>query len=99
MVGALRRNRHWIGTAWPQHQCEASFAGQPSSPQEQANCSKRAKAKGFHVCHIGINSGASIMKRILILSALALSLGIAGATANPLVAHACPIYTCPINGG
>jgi hypothetical protein len=39
------------------------------------------------------------MKRILCLSALALFLGIAGATANPLVAHACQIYSCPVNGG
>jgi hypothetical protein len=39
------------------------------------------------------------MKKILGMSALALFLGVAGATANPLVAHACPIYSCPVNGG
>jgi hypothetical protein len=39
------------------------------------------------------------MKRTLILSALALFLGIAGAAANPLVAHACSIHNCDVNGG
>jgi hypothetical protein len=39
------------------------------------------------------------MKKLLGLSALALFLGIAGATANPLIAHACPIYHCEVNGG
>jgi hypothetical protein len=39
------------------------------------------------------------MKRTLSLSALALFLGVAGAAANPLVAHACQIYSCSVNGG
>jgi hypothetical protein len=39
------------------------------------------------------------MKKILGLTALALFLGVAGATATPLVATACPIYSCPVNGG
>jgi hypothetical protein len=39
------------------------------------------------------------MKKIFGMAALALFLGIAGATANPLVAHACQIYSCPVNGG
>jgi hypothetical protein len=39
------------------------------------------------------------MRKILGLSALALVLGIAGATANPLVTHACQIYSCAVNGG
>jgi len=39
------------------------------------------------------------MKKILSLSALALFLGIAGATATPQITHACEIYSCPVNGG
>jgi hypothetical protein len=39
------------------------------------------------------------MRKLLGMSALALFLGIAGATANPLVTHACQIYSCPVNGG
>jgi hypothetical protein len=39
------------------------------------------------------------MKKILGLTALAIVLGVAGATATPLTTHACPIYNCPVNGG
>jgi hypothetical protein len=39
------------------------------------------------------------MRKILGLSALALLVGVAAATATPLTAHACPIFSCPVNGG
>jgi hypothetical protein len=39
------------------------------------------------------------VKKILGLSALALFLGVVGATATPLITHACQIYSCPVNGG
>jgi hypothetical protein len=39
------------------------------------------------------------MKKILGLSALAVFLSVASAAALPLVAAACPMYSCPVNGG